>query len=76
MTPRRPHFARIILTGAIIGLLVGGFIGTGVLEDETATASPYVYGSMSGIGIMGLFFAGLFAIVAAVIAVLLDRRNP
>lgn len=75
--PRRtPNFLRFIITGAVLGFVVGAVIAwTGVLEDTTQLQRGYVYGTSDGVGIVGLLFAGIFALVAAVIAVLLDRRG-
>lgn len=62
-------------TGAVLGFLVGAVIaGTGMFEEPGAGNPAYQYGASDGVGIVGLL-AALFAIVAAVIAVLLDRRG-
>lgn len=75
---KSPNFFRFIISGALLGFLVGGaLVLTGVLGPEKAPPTGYTYGPTDGLGIVSLLFAGLFAIVAAVIAVLLDRRaNP
>ena len=78
VTPRRtPNFFRFIVTGAIVGFLIGALIAwTGIFEDQSAAAArSYVYGTSSGVGLMGLFGAGLGAMLAAVVAVLLDRTK-
>lgn len=74
--PRTPNFVRIIATGAILGALVGGLIAwTGVLTDESAIPQGYKYGMSDGVGILAMFGGVLGAIVAAVVAVLLDRTG-
>lgn len=75
--PRKsPNFLRFIATGAILGFVVGGLIAaTGILEDPEAATPGYNYGASAGVGIVGLLGAGLFAIAAAVLAVILDRRS-
>ena len=78
LKPRRrsPSFLAFIGTGAVLGFLVGAVIaGTGMFEEPGAGNPAYQYGASDGVGIVGLFMAALFAIVAAVIAVLLDRRG-
>ena len=74
--PRTPNFARIIGTGAILGALLGGLIAwTGILTDESAMPQGYNYGTSDGVGILAMFGGMLGAILAAVIAVLLDRTG-
>lgn len=74
--PRTPNFARIIGTGAILGALIGGLIAaTGVLTDTSALPQGYNYGASDGIGILAMAGGMLGAIIAAVIAVLLDRTG-
>jgi hypothetical protein len=75
VTPRRrPRFLPFILTGAVLGFLVGGAIASfGWLEDKNSVLAGN-YSPGAEVGYVGLFGAGLFAIAAAVIAVLLDKR--
>lgn len=73
---KTPNFLAFIGTGAVFGFLLGGWIAwSGVLEDPNAATPGYNYGASAGIGIVGLLGAGLFALAAAIIAVLIDRRN-
>jgi hypothetical protein len=73
---RSPNLLAFIGTGAVLGFLVGAVIaGTGMFEEPGAGNPAYQYGASDGVGIVGLFMAAVFAIVAAVIAVLLDRRG-
>ena len=74
--PTRPNFTRFIATGAILGFLVGAWIAwSGVLEKPAAMPQGYTYGVSDGVGIVGLLGAVVFGTIAAVIAVLVDRRN-
>lgn len=73
---KSPNFARFILTGAIVGFVFGAvLVLSGVLGPEAPGPTGYEYGPTDGLGIVSLFFAAIFALVAAVIAVLIDRRN-
>lgn len=66
--PRRsPNFLRFILSGAVIGFAVGGLVG--------ATGDPAPgYGVGTAVAYLGVGGAALGAMLAAVLAVLLDRR--
>ncbi len=76
MPRKSPNFVRFILTGAIVGFIVGGVLaGTDLLGDPVQGNPSYSYSPSAGIGIVSLLFAGLFAILAGVIAVLIDRRT-
>lgn len=73
---RSPNFARFIITGAVLGFVLGAVIaGTGILENQAAYQQGYVYGTGSGMGIIGLLFGAIGALTAAVIAVLIDRER-
>ena len=76
VTPRRrPRFLRIILTGAVIGFLLGATVAVGGWFDNPD--SPLAQGQYSptaAIGYLGLLGAGLFAIAAAALALALDKR--
>ena len=72
--PKRPNF-RFIATGAILGFLVGAWIAwSGVPRSPRRCRRLHLRVS-DGIGIVGLLGAVLFGTIAAVIAVLVDRRN-
>ena len=65
---RSPNFKRFIITGALLGFLVG-FI-TAVFGDP---APSYMAGSQLGyLGVMG---AALGALVAGLVGVLVDRNR-
>jgi hypothetical protein len=68
-SPRRaPNFARFLVTGAIIGFVVGSaaaFVGDPAPGYDEGAAVAY----------LGVFGAAIGAMVAGVVAVLLDRRG-
>jgi uncharacterized protein involved in exopolysaccharide biosynthesis len=74
---RSPNFPRFILTGAILGFALGGLIAiTGTLEGRSPDyPATYRYSQTQAIMYLGLLGALLFGLVAAVIAILLDRRG-
>jgi hypothetical protein len=65
--PRTPNYLRFIVTGAIVGFLVGTVFS---LVGESATD----YSAMSQIAFFGVICAGLGALLAGLLAVLLERR--
>jgi membrane associated rhomboid family serine protease len=64
---RTPKFTAFLLTGALAGLLIGFFLS--VIGPVDAG-----YDSAVVLGFLGLIFAGLGALVGAIIAVLLEKR--
>jgi hypothetical protein len=73
--PRRPRFLRIILSGAVVGFLLGaGVAVSGRFEDVGSPVAQGPYAPTAGIGYLGLLGAGLFALAAAVVALALDKR--
>ncbi|GAA4399922.1 hypothetical protein GCM10023168_08010 [Fodinibacter luteus] len=76
MTPaRHPRFLPFILTGAVLGFLVGAsFAVFGWLEDTDPTVASN-YPPSAGIGYLGFLGALVFGLLAAVLAVLVDRRT-
>ena len=65
---RQPRFAPFLVTGGVLGFLVGaGFAFWG--GDSTK------YGIGPQLGYLGVFGAALGVLLAAVVAVLLDRKN-
>ncbi len=71
---RSPNFARFILTGAVLGFALGGFVAiTGVLEGPVE--HPGNYTPTAAVGYLGLMGALVFGLTAGVVAVLLDRRR-
>lgn len=71
---RRPRFLPFILTGAVLGFAVGAALAMfGWFADPSPTvASNYAPGA--GVGYLGVIGALLFGLLAAVVAVLVDRR--
>jgi hypothetical protein len=65
---RRPNFAAFLISGALIGLLIGFLLS---VRGPAAVG----YDASSTLGFLGLIFAGLGALVAGIIAVLLDTRS-
>lgn len=72
--PKTPNFARFILSGSLLGFLLAAVTvaATGGVQQRGMSGT---YSAASGVGIVGLLGAGLGAILAAVVAVLLDRRG-
>ena len=66
--PRRPNFAAFLITGGVVGLLIGFFLSVRGPADGRYDAS-------AALGFLGLICAGLGALAAGIIAVLLDRRS-
>ena len=72
---RRPRFLPFILTGAVLGFLVGASVSAfGWLEDPDPTIASN-YDPSAGIGYLGLLGALFGGLLAAVAAVLVDRRR-
>jgi hypothetical protein len=68
-TPRRsPKFGAFILTGAVIGFI----IGSAIAYFGPATPS---YTTSSGVGFIGLLIAAVGALAGALLAIALDRRG-
>ncbi len=65
---RTPHFFRIIVTGLVLGMVVGG---AWAMVSGTAQS----YSRAADIGYFAMLGAGLGAILASLIAVGLDRRR-
>jgi MFS family permease len=64
---RTPNYLRFIVTGAIIGFIVG------VVIAFAGEATPD-YSAGAQLGFFGVVFGGLGALLAGVVAVLLERR--
>ncbi|MEO3937029.1 hypothetical protein V3N99_09760 [Dermatophilaceae bacterium Soc4.6] len=65
---RTPDFKRWIGSGALIGFFVGFVVS--MLSDRAQA-----YSASSEIGYLGIMFAFLGALVAGLVAVLVDRRH-
>lgn len=64
---RAPNFKRFLITGVVLGFLAGA-----VVAVVGAPAAAYESGTQ--LGYFGVIGAGLGALLAALAAVLLDRR--
>ena len=65
---RAPNFPAFLVTGGLVGLLVGLFFGVFGPNDARYDAS-------AAIGFLGLLCAALGVLAAGIVAVLLDRRS-
>ena len=65
---REPNFAAFLITGGLVGLLIGVFLGVFGRDDPRYDAS-------TAVGFLGLLCAALGVLVGGIIAVLLDRRS-
>lgn len=63
---RSPRFTPFLITGGIVGLLIG-FLVSVVGHPDTR------YDASAALGFLGLVCAGLGALVGGIIAVLLDK---
>jgi hypothetical protein len=71
---RRPRFLRFIVTGAVLGFVVGAALSVfGWFEDADPTIASN-YAPTAGVGYLGILGAVLFGLLAAVVAVVVDRR--
>lgn len=74
--PRRPRFLTFILTGTVLGFALGsGLALFGWLEPSVEPTVRGAYTDTSAIGYLGFLGAGLFALLAALLAVVLDQRS-
>ncbi|MBM6404495.1 hypothetical protein JQN72_09600 [Phycicoccus sp. CSK15P-2] len=70
---RRPRFLPFILTGAVLGFAVGGWVASSGRWEDTSTAlAQQAYSPTAAVGYLGLLGAALFALVAALVALALD----
>ena len=68
-SPRRsPNFLRYIVTGAILGFIAGS--AAAFFGEPTPS-----YGEGAAVAYLGLFGAAIGAMLAGVVAVLVDRRR-
>lgn len=71
-TRRYPNFVAFIATGAILGFVAGSAVA--YFGDDTATYGKD-YSLTSAVLFLGVVGALVFALLAAIVAVLLDRRG-
>lgn len=72
-TRRYPNFVAFIATGVIVGFVVGSAFA--YLNPEDTTEYGHTYSPGSAVMFLGLLGAFVFGLLAAVVAVLLDRRD-
>jgi len=65
---RKPKFSAFLLTGALVGLLIGFLLSISGPVDARYDAS-------AALGFLGLICAGLGLLAGGIIAVLLDKRT-
>jgi len=65
---RTPRFASFLITGGIVGLLIG--LGISLIGHPDTR-----YDASVAMGFLGLVCAGLGVLVGGTVAVLLDRRS-
>jgi len=65
---RTPNFKRFLVTGVVLGFFVGAAVA--VVGDPAPS-----YAASSQLGYLGVMGAALGALLAGVVAVLLDRRT-
>ena len=71
---RHPRFLPFILTGAVLGFAVGSALALlGWFADPDPTVASN-YAPSAGVGYLGVIGALLFGLLAALVAVLVDRR--
>jgi len=64
---RSPNFTAFLITGALIGLVIGFLLSLRNPDPR--------YDASAAVGYLGLMCAGLGMLVGGLIAVLLDRRS-
>jgi len=65
---RTPNFPAFLITGGLVGLVVG-------FSVSVFGPAAVRYDAASEVGFLGLICAGLGVLVGGVVAVLLDRRS-
>ncbi|MBB2894188.1 hypothetical protein [Flexivirga oryzae] len=63
---RTPNFLRFIITGAVLGFIVGAIIATSGADADG-------YSAQTGIVLIGAILAAGGALLAAIVALLLER---
>ena len=70
---RRPRFLPFILTGAVIGFAVGGFLAvSGRFENTDSVLAQQSYDPSAAVGYLGLLGAGLFGLLGALVALAVE----
>jgi len=71
-TRRYPNFTAFIATGAVLGFVLGSAVA---YFGDDANTYGHDYSVTSAVLFLGVVGALVFALLAAVVAVLLDRRS-
>jgi membrane associated rhomboid family serine protease len=72
---RHVRFLPFILTGAVLGFVVGAALALfGWFQDPNPTIASN-YAPTAGVGYLGLLGAVLFGLLAAVLALVIERRS-
>jgi len=71
---RRPRFLPFIVTGVVLGFLVGAGLALGGWFADPSPTIASNYAPTAGAGYLGVVGAVLFGLLAAVLAVIVDRR--
>lgn len=69
---RYPNFTAFISTGVIVGFVIGSWLG---YRGGSETEFGNTYSASTAVLFIGLLGACVFGLLAAVVAVLLDRRR-
>ncbi len=72
-TRRYPNFVAFISTGVVLGFVVGSAFAYYGGQDTTASGRAFSTGS--SVLFLGVVGASVFGLLAAVLAVLLERRD-
>ena len=72
---RHPRFLPFIVTGAVLGFVVGAVLALGGWFADPSPLIASNYSATAGVGYLGILGAVLFGLLAAVVAVLVDRRT-
>lgn len=72
---RPPRFLPFILTGAVLGFLVGASLSVFAWFEDPDPVVASNYGPSAGLGYLGFLGALLFGLLAAVLALVVDRRR-
>lgn len=70
---RRPRFLPFLVTGGVLGFLVGAWLAG--RPDEAALRTVGSYSPTAAVGYLGFLCAGLGALLAAGVALLLEKRR-
>lgn len=75
-TARPPRFLPFILTGAVLGFVLGAAVADfGWLENTDTVLAQKQYSATTAVGYLGVLGACLFALLAALLALGLERLS-